>query len=235
MIRERRVGLMAAVLGFAAWAGDARAGLIAWSSPRQISGDADVLTNGTADRAYVFGGGGDTINGVAFTNFANQAGDTSNITGTASEGTFGAGNGSLGGPYRDLVSNSIYGSIGTFTLNGLTAGASYEVEVWVNDSRGGGEQTRSETISGSPTLQFNTAQAEGGLGQYLVGTFVADASRSQTLAFAPVVGGVVQLNGLQLRDLSTAAAVPEPSSLCLCAIGGLAASVLAASRRRPRA
>ncbi len=106
-------------------------------------------------------------------------------------------------------------------------GDSYEVEVWVNDSRSP-ENTRSETISGSPTILFGS-QTGNGLGHFVVGTFIADSTGSQTLDFEAVNGGIVQVNALQLRVLS--ASVPEPSSLVLFGIA-IAGTMVYTGRRR---
>ncbi len=64
----RRVYLISAilVLVMGSLANHTRAASITWVSPQQISGDSDVMTNGTLDRAYGVGSSGDTVNGVTF-------------------------------------------------------------------------------------------------------------------------------------------------------------------------
>lgn len=224
--------LVAALVAMA-WAGDARAGLITWGTAQQITGDADVSTNGVSDRAYLFAGASGptaTINGVTFSEFSDQATDTTTFTGSAN-GAFGSSNppySSLSTEYKSVLANGFFnlvtGTDATLTLNNLTVGTPYEIQVWVNDSRG---FDRSETVSGSPTLVFNTTLSDGGLGQFVIGTFVADAS-SQLLTFSPATdSSVAQINGLQLRSI---AAVPEPSSLVILGSGGL--GLLAYGRRR---
>ena len=100
----------------------------------------------------------------------------------------------------------------------------------MNDSRSP-ENTRSETISGSPTILFGS-QTGNGLGHFAVGTFIADSTGSQTLDFEAVNGGIVQVNALQLRVLS--ASVPEPSSLVLFGIAITGTIVYTGRRRNAR-
>lgn len=92
------------------------------------------------------------------------------------------------------------------TLDNLTIGHNYTVQVWVNDPRGP-ENARSETITSAGgntnTLRFSINYANtnaGGPGQYTIGTFTADAT-NQTFTLN---GGtnVAQLNALQLRDVT---------------------------------
>ena len=73
----------------------------------------------------------------------------------------------------------------------------------------------------SVTLNDNPLNAPGGIGQFATGTFVAIAP-IETIAFSGNTGSPT-INAFQLR------AVPEPSTLILAALGGLA---LLAWRRR---
>ncbi len=225
----RRVFLTGTILGLfvGSLANHTRAASITWGAPQQISGDSDVMTNGTLDRAYGLGSSGDTVNGVTFGSILPT--DSTNISGLINNGTFGSG--PLSGPYANLVSNGIYDNdSGSITLNGLVTGDSYEIEVWVNDSRSP-ENTRSETISGSPTILFGS-QTGNGLGHFIVGTFIADSTGSQALDFEAANGGIVQVNALQLRVLS--ASVPEPSSFILSGIAVAGMMVYTGRRRKAR-
>ena len=89
-------------------------------------------------------------------------------------------------------------TIGTVTLGGLTAGSTYQVQLWITDTRlgltglvrtvKGGEATATSTTSGGPNI--------------VTGTFIADAA-TQTITIAGVSGAYgTQLNLLQLRDLT---------------------------------
>ena len=95
--------------------------------------------------------------------------------------------------------------------------------------RTGRRRWTTRSRSSSSTATFDTA---GGLGQYAIGTFTADSSKSQTLSFAPstvqgtLCGAAFQLDGLELRQ------VPEPSALILLASGLLGLLCYAWRRRR---
>ena len=138
----------------------------------------------------------------------------------------------LSSGYQTLLSSANYNasddwsSIGPLrlTLNGLTIGQKYLFQSWVNDSRkedAGRSQNANSGGATSATMQFNTSGAtDGGVGQYLIGTFTADAT-SQVVTFSGLAEPyyVAEISGFQLRS------VPEPSSLVLfvsCIFGLLA-------------
>jgi hypothetical protein len=211
----RATGVIVALLtGFGV-----QASTITFDLPQNISGDADISTSGTFDRGWMFTGPEGntlTINGVTFLRLWGYHADTQAFS-LASEG-FGSASApysTLSADYQSLLKGGIFtggGVTATFTLANLAPGDLYEVQLFVNDSRGTAQTIlRTETVNGSQPLAFNVPQAQGGLGQHILGTFTADASGSQVLEFTPGVGAVVQLNGLQLRKLG-AAIIPEASS-----------------------
>ncbi len=112
------------------------------------------------------------------------------------------------------------------TLADLTIGQLYELQVWVNDSSISGccsfGISLSDGLNGI-SLDTNTVRdisgdvVNGGLGQYVIGTFMADGS-SQNINFArgEIGGG---LNGFQLRAVQPAQSVPEPATLALLGLG----------------
>ena len=119
---------------------------------------------------------------------------------------------SLTTEYKKIVGAAVFSHDKdlTFTLNNLTIGKTYKIQIWASDSRGA---DRNESVSGSPVLSYNTGAAAGGLGEYIIGTFTADSTH-QVLSFVggsstgfPLSG---QINGLQLRT-----APPEPRSTVL--------------------
>jgi hypothetical protein len=109
-----------------------------------------------------------------------------------------------------------------WTLNNLTVGKTYELQVWVNDSRlsnlgqnnPGLFTSVMDTNGNSVNLEHNVDNILGGVGQYVIGTFTADAA-SQALkliggntAGADTSGSTATslLNAYQLRDISPAGA-----------------------------
>ena len=87
------------------------------------------------------------------------------------------------------------------TLNNLTVGRVYAVQVWVSDPRGGGVAGRTETITGNnqATLAYNVPAATGGVGQYTIGTFTAGAGSQ---VFSVTSASSTQLNALLVSDVT---------------------------------
>ena len=127
--------------------------------------------------------------------------------------------------YDDLVDGAIFGGSG-FTSNGgiirlrllgLDSDQEYAVQLWTHDGRSDGSG-RSTTVSdaesggNSVSLDHNSTDATGGLGQFVVGTFTADGATQDIFIYA---ANSAQFNAVQLR------AVPEPGSLALMGLGGL--------------
>ena len=100
-------------------------------------------------------------------------------------------------------------------VGGLTNGAQYLIQFWVNDSRLAAA-TRTVLVGGN-TLAVNTTGTAGGLGQYITGTFTAD-STTQSFPSIGGVGSVAYANAMQVRML----AVPEPTQMVSVAAIGAA-------------
>ena len=98
----------------------------------------------------------------------------------------------------------------TLTMNSLTAGNLYQFQ-WVANLSGPGAQLHSATAGNTVTLNDNVTNLNGGLGQFAVGSFVANAP-NQVITFSPVGAGpqFAQINGFQLRNVGP---VPESASL----------------------
>jgi uncharacterized delta-60 repeat protein len=214
----------------------AQAATINWGAPHTISADTDVNTAETLDRAFNFGSdtapAAVTLNGVSFTFFGLNASASKTVGNTTLTASAGGTNGtsevgsasapfaSLSANYQRLGANSGFGTSGgilTLTLNGLVVGRTYQLQWWVNDSRGavGPHRQTTATAGNSIQLQHNAQAAEGGVGQFVIGTFVADAT-SQDIIFTGQSDGVVsaspQINGFQLR-FPTPPCVPAPPNL----------------------
>ncbi len=188
----------------------AAAATISWGTPTTVSGDTDVATTGAFICAYTGGGTGGTVNGEIFTAGNSGTAWGANVTLTSFGSSYSSFGGNTSSPwsglsasYQSVLQCGAYGgaAAGTVTLNNLTAGHSYIVQIWVNDSRSG-VTGRTETTGGSGdavTLTYNSLNAQGGVGQYSIGYFVAD-STSQSFTLTPNSSGSVQLNALSLRD-----------------------------------
>ncbi len=206
----------AAVLGFIF--GSVAASLqaqpdIVWQTPMTIAGTSDVSTQGTYFGSWApQDGSANTlpVNGVTFQGFS----DLPLLTPAS---VFDSGYNGFGSPnttdanYNTLLQSGRYagqgGVQGTITWSGMIPGHAYIVQFWVNDGRNIGE-SRSETITGgnntSDALSFGSDGS--GPGQFIIGTFIADDSGSETLTLTPYSTGSnpdIQVNLLQVRDVTT--------------------------------
>lgn len=220
-------------------------GAITWQAAQNITGDANVSTNGTSLHAYNFttATGTTTVNGVVFNNsnafsvtgaysFDFLSPSTGRATAADSSHTSGVFT-TLSSSYQALLSQSIRTTGGSgagiandaafnayaLTLNGLTIGSIYEIQVWISDSRsnepailGEGHLDRG---AGGPSVDYNVGNTAGNLGQYVIGTFTATGTSEDFIfdAYAAPTANVALLNAFQVRI------IPEPSSALLAAVG----------------
>ena len=230
--------------GILALASVSHAATVTWGAAQNITGDSDVSTAGTLVAAFNLGGtgvGNTTVNGTTFTGLALSG--TSVTSGNftfASPGLIGSsgGGGSVVAPFINLSASyqtmlsSLVGTLSpttfSLTMNGLSVGASYQVQLWSNDSNGFTNSPLTATAGNSIALNSNASGVAGGLGQYGIGTFTADAA-SEVITFS--TGNQALLNGVQLRNLS---AVPEPGSALagMLALGVCLSGVVKRSRRQ---
>ena len=208
------------------------AAVVTWGSASNITGDANVIKTGSLVGAFNIGDTGvttATVNGVAFNPFAvpnsvaiGQSVSVGNFTlATADQflslpnGTFGSAAApftGLSAGYQNLLGSATLTATPaafTLTMSGLTVNNLYQFQ-WFANTSGPGAQLHLATAGNTSTLNDNTTNVDGGLGQFAVGTFVADAS-SQVITFSPNGGPFqsAQLNGFQLRSVGP---VPEPGS-----------------------
>jgi hypothetical protein len=232
------------LLALAAFSGGSlHAASITWGAPQQIAGNSDVRTGGTLVGAVNLDGPAASVNGVNFQALDISAGPASvgdftvngfffnQVNPGFSSGSAAAPFSSLGAGYQSLLSTgAAVGGTMTLTMAGLTLGQDYEFQAWVNDSGdfdpNPGFTFQVDVLAGNAvTLDPNPSLNEGGLGQFIVGTFKAD-STSQQVTFDN--SEVAVINGFQLRRVS-APVVPEPGT----ALFGMALlGVTGFSRRR---
>lgn len=223
----------------------ASAALITWGSATTISGDTDVSTSGTLVGAFNIGGTGvpsTTVNGVTFQSFVvgttggtagNFALSGSGILINASDSTSPPFS-NLSAAYKTLLATATNTSSPiTLTISGLTVGDTYQFEFWSHASNPNYVGNRPVTANGdggTVLVNSNASNAVGGLGQFAIGTFLANSS-TQTISFSGPSG--VPLDGFQLRDTTPISApVPEPASLAIWGLSALSCAVVGYRRRR---
>ncbi|MEI7534591.1 MAG: glycosyl hydrolase, partial [Verrucomicrobiae bacterium] len=201
-----RLMVLALAAGFYFSAASGFAASVTWGTPTTISSDTDVITSGSLVYAYTGGTNGATVNGVAFTvgNSGTAWGGNVSLSGFGSPySAYGGTNApwtNLSIAYQTVLQGGAYGgaTTGTVTLKGLTAEHSYSAQIWVNDARSTGSgRSAVATGANTVTLDYNNLNASGGVGQYVIGSFVAN-STNQT--FNLTSSSSVQLNAINLRD-----------------------------------
>lgn len=207
-----------------------KAATISWSDPQTISGVSDISTAGTLVAAWSWGNPSPsavTVNGVSFESLnwtgggtqtgsnllASSSGEAWTTSSTAYGSAFSPFS-SLESSYKTILSGasvSFWGST-DILLTGLTIGVDYEFQFWINyssvDADGMGGVF--DQIHMSDVLFFNTTLTDGGVGQFITGSFTAN-SATQELRFLPTMAS--QFNAGQLRM------IPEPSSELLLVLG----------------
>ena len=192
---------------------------VTWQSPLTISGASDVSTLGTYFGSWAPQDGDASnfpVNGITFQGFSDLPGFRAGPTFDNGYNGFGSPN-TPDGNYNALLQYGRFSNEGfspaSWSWSGMVPGNTYLVQVWVNDGRNIGE-TRSETITGgtntSAGLSFGSDAS--GPGQYIIGTFAADSSGSQTLVLTPFSSGPnpdPQINLFQVRDI-TSTLTPQP-------------------------
>jgi hypothetical protein len=214
---------------------------ITWGAAQQISGSGDVSTTGALIGGFNVGGTGvpsTVVNGVTFQSFAAPGGNGSsgNFTMTAGGGVFDSNTGGaspnppfsgLPAGYQTLLSSFVVPLFGpaTLTMSGLVVGMQYQFQFWSNNSSDRFGYTITATAGNSVGLSSNTSFAEGGLGEWVIGSFTADAATQQITFSGDGDGGF--LNGFQLRQLVPPTnQVPETGSSLALLAGAMAGLAL---------
>ena len=240
--------LVAAAATLLAWGRASAQAIVSFATPENISGDSDINTAGQLDYAVGFYNNGTTfttpstpvvVNGVTFASSLTDASDFTAVTANGGGPYPGFGNSGqpangafagLSANYQTVLTNGIYsGADIVLTLKGLTIGNTYEVQLFENDSRDAGfgrtinfYSTAAGSIQ-SGNVDYNTTDVLGGVGQYVIGTFIATG----TTEVIDQKNGAPQLNAFDLRDLTP---LPEPATWALLA-AGLGALALVTRRR----
>ena len=201
-----KIVLCAAAMSIFAAAAQAQNENVTWLAPANISGASDVNIQGTYYGSWAPQDGGANslpVNGVHFQAYSDLPGFNVDgfVNGYPDFNNPGTGNGN----YNSLLQCASYDGSGNGTGDSLTwsdvPGHTYLIEIWANDGRGNG---RTETITGgtntSASLDFGNAP-----GQYVIGTYVADTSGSETITFSGATspnGNFPQINLLLIRDIT---------------------------------
>jgi len=210
------VGL-AASLAFVA---SASAGVVTWGAPQNSSGPGDVSTtdplleaiNLTSDGAVP---GTTTVSGVTFT------WDNTIMGLTGGTGLL-AGNTSGDADYDALLDSVDHGDsaiVNPWPIqvggDNLLIGEGYTIQLWYTDNRGfAGDFTQiyGDGNGNTVTLDSNI----NGLGQFVLGTFTADGPSQTIIITGGGPPGEPHLSAYQIRG------VPEPATMTLLGLGGLA-------------
>lgn len=203
----------------------ATAAVISWQTPSLITGASDVSLQGTyyGSWAPYNGNAPNTpVNGVSFQGFS----DLPSLTHNFDDGGGYWGPSTPDANYNELLKYGTYGFSAdskSFSWGGMTEGHTYLVQLWISDPRNIG-LSRAATVSsgvGDVSAVLNYPADGTGAGHYLIGTFVAGASGSQSIIIDPsqngdTNAGSAQINLLQVRDLGV---IPEPSCMALAGLG----------------
>jgi len=212
----------------------ANAADVTWQTPKTISDPSDVSTLGSYFGSWApHGSGSFTINTVTFQNFSDLPSLTQNFQNNTGNNTYN-NPGTSDANYNDYMTSGAFqndASSPSFGWGGMTIGDTYLVQLWVNDSRNSTTAQRTESVTGGAnTSAFLSYGPVGGAGQFIIGTFVADATtESLSLNSGPNFPSA-QLNLFQVRDITP---VPEPSTLAFLAAG--ASAMFYGFRRKNRA
>jgi hypothetical protein len=234
----KKVILCASIVSLLAAVAQAQNETVTWGNPTTISGPGDVDAQGTYFGSWapnLTAAGSLTVNGVTFQGSSDLPGLNSTFDNSTGSGSF-ASPGTSDSNYNTLMTSGAFGNNATpysLTWDGMTAGNTYLVELWVNDGRVQASSGRTETVTGgantSGFLDYGES-VNGGPGQWITGTFVADSSGSETLTLTPGPNiPSAQLNLFQVRDISP---VPEPSTFAFLAAG--AGAMFCGFRRKSR-
>src|SRR5437867_5433417 len=188
---------------------------VTWQTPVTISGTSDVSTLGALYGTWAPGddwGGFNRadyfpVNGVTFAAYGTDGANFGfSGTGINLDRYNGFANpNTADGNYNYLLQTAVFNwNAGSSSMiaswNNMTPGNTYLVQLWLNDGRGG--QSGTSTFTGGANTSDPVAIGNGAPGQYIIGTFVADGTRSDSVTMTPGI----MLNLVQVRDIT-----PQPN------------------------
>ncbi len=212
-------------------AGFAQSAKVNWQSDSQINSESVVSTNGDLRYAYNFGSfTGTQHNGVYFAATSQAAsvpvGDNNEITFQNTDNADDSNFAFYTSPLIGLLESARWaksansGAAEIVTLNGLTAGHTYELQLFSADRN----WNQNLVLDGGTDNEYTSANdTKNGIA--VIGTFVADSDPTSFSYQSSVNDRNANLNGLQLRTI----AIPEPATLGLL---GLMSGAICMIRRR---
>jgi len=206
----------------------AQAQAIVFGPATTMSSDLDVSIEGDLVYGYTYAAAPVTVhtvsfsiarggnNGVLFFAPSLDRGSSEIFNGNNTPPA-GSTNASLSDEYRVLVMGAGFPSgeatTADVTLTALDAGDDYQVQIWLHDARNISSSNVATITSGpnSVNLAYNSEAAipggadsdnSGGVGQFVIGTFTATASSETFTLSVPAGQGGLQLNAIQVRNVS---------------------------------
>ena len=202
---------------------------IVWETPKDLNGDADVITEGELVFAYTQSKTSVTVNGVPFASAAGVGGFPAGYkVPRLSVGGFPAsnwvnvfcdpGNTLLPGmsePYRQLINSGVWDgtdSKKSLVINDLVPGHEYLVQIWASDNRGRSDVYYWLVLDDQVNLRY-CVNGKKSFGQYAVarltpaGTTATIHMRSESTSS----GRSVTYTAVQVRDVTANRIVWEPA------------------------
>jgi hypothetical protein len=184
---------------------------ITWQSPVNISDPSDVSTLGALYGTWAPGDDWGGLNRadyypVSHVSFAAYGTDRAHFGFSGSGIDLDRYNGFANpntpdGNYNYLLQTAVYNrnaasSSMTVSWTNMTPGNTYLVQIWLNDGRSG--QPGTSIFTAGTNASAPVAIGNGTPGQFIIGTFVADAGRAQNVTMSPGI----MVNLVQVRDIT---------------------------------